>query len=239
MKALHKPIPTTTPLLVALLSMAMAVPVLAANPAGKTPSAAGRKSVVQAKTRPLPAAAQVAVTSAPAVPKAAAEAMQPSIVTPVATPAERGPTVPSAAAVMAAPVAVVQAPALAAVAISAAAAPGPAAAPQNPYLAGWYRPVPAAALPAMAVGQLNYNARYVSDAVTSIPAKVVDALPSIKTVHPTGGRDLVVANLKCPAEMITGQYFIPANAMREGINGLFNRLNDSQLLKFDIQLVCS
>lgn len=239
MKALHKPVPTTTRLLAALLSMALAVPVLAADPAGKTRSAAGQKAVVQTKTRPVPAAAQVTVKSAPTVPRAAAAAMQPSPVTPVATPAERGPTVPSTAAAMAAPVAVVQAPAVAAAVVPAVAAPVPAAAPQNPYLAGWYRPVPAAALPAMAVGQLNYNARYVSDAVTSIPAKVADALPSIKTVHPTGGRDLVVANLKCPAEMITGQYFIPANALREGINGLFNRLNDSQLLKFDIQLVCS
>ncbi len=239
MKLLHKPVPTTTRLLAALLSMALAVPVLAASPTGKPRSAASQKSMVQAKTRPAPAAAQVAaVTPAPTVPRAAAAAMQPSPVTTVATPAERGPGVPPTAAAMAAPVAVVQAPAVAAVAVPVPAAV-PAAAPQNPYLAGWYRPVPVAALPAMAVGQLNDNARYVSDAVTSIPAKVADALPSIKTVHPTGGRDLVVANLKCPAEMITGQYFIPANAMREGINGLFNKLNDSQLLKFDIQLVCS
>lgn len=238
MKALHN-VPTTTHLLAALLSVALAVPVLAAHPAGKTRSAPTQKSMVQAKTKPAPAAPLVAVTPAPIVPKAAAEAMQPSPVTAVTTPAERGPTTASAAAAMATRVAMVQAPAVAAVAVPATAAPVPAAAPPNPYLAGWYRPVPAAALPAMAVGQLNYNARYVSDAVTSIPAKVADALPSIKTVHPTGGRDLVVANLKCPAEMLTGQYFIPANAMREGINGLFNRLNDSQLLKFDIQLVCS
>lgn len=239
MKPLHKPVPTTTRLLAALFSMVLAVPVLAANPAGKTPSAASQKSMVRTKTKPAPAAAQVVVTSAPTVPRATAAAMQPSPVTTVATPAERGPSVPPTAAAMAAPVAVVQAPAVAAVAVPAPAAPVPAAATQNPYLASWYRPVPVAALPAMAVGQLNENARYVSDALTSILAKVADALPSIKTVHPTGGRDLVVVNLKCPVEMITGQYFIPANAMREGINGALNKLNDSQLLKFDIQLVCS
>lgn len=237
MKTLNNPAPTTR-YLAALLSMAMTVPVLAANPAGKTRLAASQKAVVPAKAKPAPAV-MAAVTSAPTVSRAAAEAQQPSPLTTVAMAAERRPTVPTTAAAVAAPVAVVQAPTVAAVAIPAAAAPVPAAAPQNPYLAGWYRPVPAAALPAMVVGQLNDNARYVSDVVTSIPAKVAEALPRIKTVRPTGGRDLLVASLKCPAEMITGQYFIPANALREGINGLFNKLNDSQLLKFDIQLVCS
>lgn len=121
---------------------------------------------------------------------------------------------------------------------NALAAAGPTTV-SNPYLPEGYRPVPAAALPAMAVGQINYNARYVSAAVNAIPTRLADSLPSIKTVYPTGGRELVVANIKCPAEMITGQYLIPANAMREGINGLFHKLNESQLLKFDIQLVCS
>ena len=110
---------------------------------------------------------------------------------------------------------------------------------QNPYLAGWYRPVPATALPAMAIQQLNDNARYVSEAVTSIPAKLADALPTIKTVHPTGSRDLVVASLKCPAEMMMGRSLAPADLLREGVNGLLAKLNESRLLRFDIQLVCS
>lgn len=236
MKALDKPVLTTSRLLAAWLCMSVATPILAAHPAGKARPVASHKAVHQAKT--MPAAAQVAASSAPIAPKAAAKAMQKGPVTAVATPAEQGQTVPSAAAATATPVAVVQAPAVAAMAIPAAAAPAPAPAPQNTYLAGWYRPVPAAALPAMAIEQLGDNARYVSDAVTSIPTKLAEAMPRIKTVHPTGGRDLVVASLKCPVEMMTGQYLTPANALREGINGLLGRLNDSQLLEFDIQLVC-
>lgn len=236
MKTFPNPILTTARCLTALLSMALAVPVLAANPAGKTGSAASQKALAPAKARPAPAVV-VAVTSAPAVSRAAPEALQPSPT--VATPAERQPTDPTTAAILATQTAVMQSPTVTASAVTAAADSVPVAAPQNPYLAGWYRPGPVAALPALAVGQLNDNARYVLDVVTSIPAMVASLLPSIKTVHPTGGRDLVVVSFKCPAEMITGLYFIPANALRERINSLFNRLNDYQLLNFDIQLVCS
>lgn len=109
----------------------------------------------------------------------------------------------------------------------------------NPYLAGWYRPVPASALPMLAAAQINDNIRYVSERVTSLPSKLFEVLPRIKTLHSPSGRDIVVANLKCPAEMMTGQYMLPANAIREGVNGLLSRLNDTQMLKFDIQLVCS
>lgn len=239
MKALQKPVPTTTRLLAALFSMTLAVPVLAIPTEGKPRTAANKKTVVQATAKRPSATTRAAAAPAPASPRSAAEVAPQNPVMAAPQVAERATPIQPGMAAAATPVAVAPSAAVAAVATPAAAAPVPAAAPQNPYLAGWYRPVPAAALPAMAVGQLNDNARYVSDAVTSIPAKVADALPSIKTVHPTGGRDLVVANLKCPVEMVTGQYFIPANAMREGINGLFNKLNDSQLLKFDIQLVCS
>lgn len=248
-------------LLVMVLSLTLAVPVLAAPAASKDGVAASKHKTVRAKSqqpqlaKKAPAAAaataghRVAATPAAKVaqtPQRRPEAghggwnsegygrpvmhstlSQPAVQTAVIAPTQALPVA-----------AVVAMPAAASVA-TAATAVTPAAPAVNPYLAGWYRPIPAAALPAVAVGQINYSARYVSDSVTSIPRKLVDALPSIKTVYPTGGRDLVVANLKCPVEMVTGQYMLPANAMREGVNGLFSRLNESQMLKFDIQLVCS
>lgn len=235
-------------LLVMALSLTLAAPVLAAQATTK-PGATANKSNTARTTMQKPQQAKKAGAAPTAVagktdaakPAATVAVSQTTLPTAANTPI---PVLPApvavaspqvAVATLAAPVAAV--PAVAAA--PAAAAAVPAAYPVNPYLSGWYRPVPAAALPAMALGQLNYNARYVSDSVSAIPGKLADALPSIKTVHPTGGRDLVVANLKCPAEMITGQYFIPANAMREGVNGLFGKLNETQLLKFDIQLVCS
>lgn len=235
-------------LLVMALSLTVAVPVAAAPAATKPGATASKHKTAKAKSQnpPLakkaPAAPPAAVVNTVAAKPAATVAVsQITLPTAANTPI---PVLPAPVAVASPPVAVatVAAPVAAVAAVAAApaaAAAVPAAYPVNPYLSGWYRPVPAAALPAMALGQLNYNARYVSDSVSAIPGKLADALPSIKTVHPTGGRDLVVANLKCPAEMITGQYFIPANAMREGVNGLFGKLNETQLLKFDIQLVCS
>ncbi len=186
---------------------------------------AGKRTPVQsAKAR----APRRAATAAGTVRVPDAQPASPS--TPLAGPVPAQAMAPATAALPAAPAPAVAAPQAA-----------PAARPQggNPYLAGWYRPTPVAVLPAMAVGQLAQNARYVSDSVTSLPGKLSDALPRIKTVHPTGGRDLVVASLKCPAEMVTGQYFMPANALREGVSGLLSRLNETQWLKFDIQLVCS
>ncbi len=237
-------------LLAMVLSLMLAAPVLAATTATKTGAKASKTATAKAKgERPralkkAPAAAKaVTVGKAAAVPAPPAQVGQPPAQAAALAPT---PALPPAAAVVmpaaaALPPAPPQAVAVAPVAIAApaAATAAPAAPRVNPYLAGWYRPIPAAAVPTAAVAQINYNARYVSDSVTSIPARLADALPSIKTVHPTGGRDLVVANLRCPVEMMTGQYMLPANAMREGVNGLFNRLNESQLLKFDIQLVCS
>ncbi len=109
----------------------------------------------------------------------------------------------------------------------------------NPYLAGWFRPTPPEQVPELAARQLGANAAYAWHSIVTLPAKVVDALPSIKRVFPTGERELWVANLRCPAEMATGQYYLPANALREAVNGLLQQLNESRLLPFDIQLVCS
>lgn len=222
------------------LSLTLAAPVLAASAATKTAATASKHKTTNAKkqklqlTKKAPTASTAGAGDTPAArPTPVVAVSQPTLQPAVAAPAQALPAV--AAAVT--PAAVIAVPTVAPAPVAAPAAP--AAQMVNPYLAGWYRPIPAAALPAVAVAQLNYSARYVSDSVTSIPGKLADALPSIKTVHPTVGRDLVVANLKCPVEMVTGQYMLPANAMREGVNGLFSRLNDTQLLKFDIQLVCS
>ncbi|MCS6787413.1 MAG: hypothetical protein NZ524_10325 [Thiobacillaceae bacterium] len=202
---------------------------------GERTQAAGE--IVPPRKEPEPVAPSQAATerSLPALPSAGpaagvTAAVAPSSASVPAAPVSAAPPAPAvvSAGLVAPQTVVAEPPKLA-----------PGAKADNPYLTGWYRPVSAAALPAMAVGQLNQNARVVSDAVTSLPAKLTDALPKIKTVHPTGGRELVVANLKCPAELVAGQYFAPANALREGINGLLHKLNDAQWLKFDIQLVCS
>lgn len=114
-----------------------------------------------------------------------------------------------------------------------------AAAPVNPYLAGWFKPTPPSELPALAAQQVGVSAQWVLQNLIGLPNQVLGALPSIKRVYPTGGRELWVVSMKCPAEMVTGQYFLPANALRDAVNGLLGMLNDSQLFAFDIQLVCS
>lgn len=233
MKAPHQPSKGSR-LLAAVLTLLLTAPVLA-TPVGKDKATTNKKAVVQAKLKPSPLTQGAAAT--PAVSKPAVASVQARLIPGTPQPSVQVLPVRPSPAAQAAPAPVARAPVVGGTAIAPTAVPS--SAPQNPYLAGWYRPVPAAALPAIAVRQLKDNARYVTDAVTSFPTRIADALPSIKTLHPTGGRDVVVANLKCPAEMITGQYFVPANAMREGINGVLNKLNDSQLLKFDIQLVCS
>jgi len=244
MNASRKPAAHTgVSLLIMALSLTLAAPVLAA-PATAAEAASKHKTAGAKNQKPQLADKASAVSAASADGALAARpAPALAVSQPAVQPVVTAPTqvLPPAAAV-AKPAAVITATAVPAVGVVAApvvAPAAPAAQTVNPYLTGWYRPIPAAALPAVAVGQLNYTARYVSDRVTSIPSKLADALPIIKTVHPTGGRDLVVANLKCPVEMMAGQYMLPANAMREGVNGLLSKLNETQLLKFDIQLVCS
>lgn len=111
--------------------------------------------------------------------------------------------------------------------------------PVNPYLAGWFRPTPASELPSLAAQQLDTSAQWAVKSVTNLPGQLAKALPSIKRVFPTGGRELWVVSAKCPVEMMTGQSFSPADALRDVVNGLLETLNETQLLKFDIQLVCS
>lgn len=120
-----------------------------------------------------------------------------------------------------------------------APSPSAAAPATNPYLAGWYVPTSVNELPRLAAQQLSASVRWTYATVVGLPGNVVEALPKIRRVFPTGGRELWVANLKCPAEMVTGQYFFPANALRDAVNGLLGTINEMRLFNFDIQLVCS
>lgn len=124
--------------------------------------------------------------------------------------------------------------------VAAPAPSAPVAAPAtNPYLAGWFVPTPVNDLPRLAAQQLSASVQWTYATVVSLPGNVIEALPKIRRVFPTGGRELWVASLKCPVEMVTGQYFTPANALRDTLNGLLGTINEMRLLNFDIQLVCS
>lgn len=170
--------------------------------------------------------------------EATAEVMTPPVVAASTQGASTPPTTSSAPTVLAsAPVP--QAPPPVPEPDPQPSATAPAVPAANPYLAGWFRPTPSAELPQLAARQLASNAQWIYASVVSLPGKVVDSLPSVKRVFPTGGRELWVANIKCPAEMVAGQYFIPANALRDAVNGVLGTINELRLLAFDIQLVCS
>lgn len=171
-------------------------------------------------------------------PKAASQT--PTAIKPETAGAEPAPPVPPVATPVAAEGPPSGMPATPPIPVAEPAPPVPAAAPvTNPYLAGWYAPTPVNDLPRLAAQQLSASAQWTYANVVSLPGNVIDALPKIRRVFPTGGRELWVANLKCPAEMLTGQYFFPANALRDAVNGLLGTINEMRLLNFDIQLVCS
>lgn len=213
-----------------VISLVIAAPVLAAPQTGQRETVVDRKALTVKKTRkPASVAGPKAPTvAAPArgTSKTPASAVQPSVPPPAATMADT-----TAAAVMTSP----QRNTMPA----EATGENTVAPPVNPYLAGWFRPTPASELPSLAAQQLGTSAQWAVKSVTSLPGQLVEALPSIKRVFPTGGRELWVVSAKCPVEMMTGQSFSPADALRDVVNGLLETLNETQLLKFDIQLVCS
>lgn len=191
------------------MSLIVAAPVLAAPQAGQRKPQSDRKTQTVKQARIPAPAVQPVVTPSPA---AMADTTSQAVMTPPAT----NPMSSGAARQDVAPV--------------------------NPYLAGWFRSTSVSELPNLAAQQLGTSAQWAIRGVTgmtSLPGQLVDALPSIKRVFPTGGRELWVLNVKCPAEMLAGQYFFPANALRDAVNGLLGTLNESQLLMFDIQLVCT
>lgn len=212
------------------ISLVVAAPVLAAPQTGQRKPLADRKAQTAKQARKPAAVAgpKAPMVAAPArgTSKTPASAVQRGVPPPAAAMADR-----TAPAVTALP-GTNRMPA-------EAAGKDTVAPPVNPYLAGWFRPTPVSELPSLAAWQLGTSAQWAIKSVTSLPSQLADALPSIKRVFPTGGRELWVVNAKCPAEMATGQYFFPANALRDAVNGLLGTLNETQLLKFDIQLVCS
>lgn len=212
------------------ISLIIAAPVLAAPQAGQ------RKPVTDGKAKTVKQARKPASVAGPKAPTVAVPALDTS-----KTPASVvQPDVPPPVAAMAD----TTAPAVTAFPQTKpmpadAARENTVAPPVNPYLAGWFRPTPVSELPSLAAQQLGTSAQWAVKSVTSLPGQLAEALPSIKRVFPTGGRELWVVSAKCPAEMATGQSFLPANALRDVVNGLLGTLNETQLLKFDIQLVCS
>lgn len=197
-------------------------------PGHAAPPASARKPSAERQTKTTKTKQAVAATPASQTPTAIKpETAAAPPVPPVATPvAAEGP--PSGM------------PATPPIPVAEPVPPVPAAAPvTNPYLAGWYVPTPVNDLPRLAAQQLSASAQWTYANVVSLPGNVIDALPKIRRVFPTGGRELWVANLKCPAEMLIGQYFFPANALRDAVNGLLGTINEMRLLNFDIQLVCS
>lgn len=212
------------------MSLIAPAPVLAALQVGQHETVVDRKALTVKKTRKPAALARSkaldATAQAPSIPEIPASAVRASVPPPAAVVTDR-----SAPAVMTSP----QTNAFPA----GAAGENSVVPPVNPYLAGWYRPTLVSELPNLAAQQLGTSAQWAVKSVTGLPGRLVEVLPSIKRVFPTGGRELWVVSAKCPAEMMTGQYFSPADALRDVVNGLLETLNETQLLKFDIQLVCS
>jgi hypothetical protein len=79
----------------------------------------------------------------------------------------------------------------------------------------------------------------VMELITSRSSHIIDGLPSIKKVYPTGEKPLLVINLKCPAEVLVGESFAIPNVMRSALNMVFLGIADTNLLSFNIQVVCS
>lgn len=213
-----------------VVSLTLALPVVAAPQGGQHKSAAVSKAQAGKQVR-KPATQARTQVSGPGTHEPGKAVAPPPVVTPGVTPPVAAKSDMTATAAVTTPPTT---PMPSEVAREHVAPPS-----VNPYLAGWFRPTPVSELPNLAAQQLGANAQWAIQSVTTFPGKVVEALPSIKRVFPTGGRELWVVNAKCPAEMVTGQYFFPANALRDAVNGLLGTLNESQLLTFDIQLVCS
>lgn len=100
-------------------------------------------------------------------------------------------------------------------------------------------PVPPAVPPVALAPQLRFAVPPLPEMLASYKDMVVHGLPSIKTVYPTGEKPLVVFNLKCPAEVLTGEVFAIPNAIRSGVNAALEGVSNTNLLPFNLQLVCS
>lgn len=115
-------------------------------------------------------------------------------------------------------------------------APVPTPAPVgNPYLAYQQQTgaVPVTVNPWDNVSKLGSNLKSL---LPSMP-EGQSFLPSIKKVYPTGEKPLVVLTFKCPTELI-GITPIPVKLLHEGVNGVFDVVNATNLLSFNMQQVC-
>ncbi len=75
--------------------------------------------------------------------------------------------------------------------------------------------------------------------MSGYPERLLERLPSIKTVYPTGEKPMTVINLKCPVEVIIGETMTAPNAVRSGLNGLFDKLDETNIFPVRMQFVCS
>lgn len=103
----------------------------------------------------------------------------------------------------------------------------PAAAPANPYQSQ------AAPSGYAAAGASTFS---IKDLLPSIPDGQ-SILPSIKKVYPTGEKPLVVLTFHCPTELI-GITPIPTKLLHKGVDGVFDLVNTTNLLSFNLQQVC-
>ncbi|NTV95414.1 MAG: hypothetical protein HGA75_08365 [Thiobacillus sp.] len=103
----------------------------------------------------------------------------------------------------------------------------PAAAPANPYQ------TQSAPSGYAAAGASSFNIR---DLLPSIPDGM-SILPTLTKVYPTGEKPLVVLTFHCPTELI-GITPIPTKLLHSAVNGVFDVVNATDLLTFNLQQVC-
>lgn len=196
--------------LLASVSMACAGPVWSASaPAKQVKAVAKHKAKVKATSkRKVKSASSPAVTVVPAA-AVTATVVAAAVAEPVVQPAH-APVAPSGNPYLAYQQAMPQG---------------------NPYLA-YQQNTP----PANPWNNASNLASNLKSLLPSIP-EGQSILPSIKKVYPTGEKPLVVLTFKCPTELI-GITPIPTKLLHDGVNGVFDLVNATNLLSFNMQQVC-
>jgi hypothetical protein len=112
---------------------------------------------------------------------------------------------------------------------------------QNPYLLGYVRTSPETiiAIPLLVAIRADGSLTNFLRSIENYPARVVDRLPSVKTVYPTGSKAMKVISLACPAEVVTGSHFAPFDALRTAGNKVFEGINSANVFPHDLMLVCT
>jgi hypothetical protein len=67
---------------------------------------------------------------------------------------------------------------------------------------------------------------------------VVDRLPKITFVKQKFGRSVVVLQVNCPVEVLTGITIPPIELARQALDKTATTLNEKEIFKYDIQFVC-